>query len=844
MSDEVLAGQTALLQERLEKGESTNEILPEAFATIREAASRILGMRPFDVQLLGGVALHYGAIAEMKTGEGKTLVATLPSYLNALTKKGVHVVTVNEYLANHAVETLRPLYEFLGLSVAVVKESADVAARQLAYNADVTYTTNTELGFDYLRDHMANEPARVVSRGLHYAIVDEVDSILIDEARTPLIISDALSEGKELHVQFAALVQKLDLDTHYEIKVKDKKIYPTEAGITKVEELLGVENLYAADNLELVSYLDAHLRAKEIYLKDRDYIVSEDEILLVDEHTGRVMEGRRISHGIHQAIEAKEGVSVQDENQTVASVTLQNYFKLYEKLAGMSGTAAVASAEFDKTYKLEVVVIPPNRPVARVDHPDRIFSTLEEKYENIVQVVKEKHELGQPVLIGTASVQTSEIVAAALKKARIPHRVLNAKEHGAEAKVIALAGHEKAVTVATNMAGRGTDITLGGNPEFLAGEQMARIAHEFDEDPLGYAAEHARVLEALTQRSSEEADRVRELGGLFVLGTERHDSRRIDIQLRGRSGRQGDPGASQFFLSLEDPLLARFPNAFLSLMHASSQGKGGANLASSRVGKIIDNAQSQLEDMHASSRKNMVKYDDVTSTQRRNVYAQRDKVLHGEVEVSVVADLATAIITELFTDTIKAGTTSYTHTELAHLLATEVGLAPEEPTDEQDEKTYSVGEAKTVAIHTLTNRLAGIDAALDENFNSDTKAEVLANTVRTCFLIGIDNRWRRHLAALDALQNGVGLRTYAQKDPVVEFQEEAHVLYVQMLRMVQNDVVRMFLQLRINTGNSAAEALAASEGDDTANVDDNVDTQLAANLEASVEEDSRKTASN
>lgn len=774
MTDEQLREETTLLKQRLKDGETVDDILPEAFATVREASGRILGMRPFDVQVLGAVTLHNGMIAEMKTGEGKTLVATMPAYLNALTSQGVHVVTVNEYLAQHAVDTLKPLYEFLGLTVEVLKESMSVKQRQHAYNADITYTTNTELGFDYLRDHMATDPANLTQRGHHFTIVDEVDSILIDEARTPLIISDADSAGKELHQKFAKIVATLENETDYVVKLKDKKVYPTEEGIAKVEKALDVENLYDASNLELVSFFDAHLRAKEIYIRDRDYIVDEDSILLVDEHTGRIMDGRRISHGIHQAIEAKEGVSVQDENATAASVTLQNYFKLYQKLSGMSGTAAVASGEFDKTYKLAVVVIPPNLPNARVDNPDRIYATLEEKYEAVTKLVQEKHKTGQPVLVGTASVASSEIVSAALKKANIPHMVLNAKAHAAEAKVIAMAGHKGAVTVSTNMAGRGTDITLGGNPEFLATEYMNTIADEFEDDPVGYSAKHKQVLDDLVKKHAAEAEEVRKLGGLCVIGTERHDSRRIDIQLRGRSGRQGDPGESHFFLSLQDPMLARFPNSFLTLLSASSSA---GNLASNRVVKILDNAQSQLEDMHATSRKNMVKYDDVTSTQRRNVYEQRTRILQGELDIVNIRDLGRVIVEEQFD---KNRSTE----EQRHLLAAEVGLTVSNETLN-----------KQTAVEAFNARVEEIEQTIKDTFveNADT---VIKTTVRTCFLTALDRRWRQHIKALDALQNGVGLRGYAQKDPVVEFQEEAHVLYMSLLRAAQNDAVSMFLRVK------------------------------------------------
>jgi preprotein translocase subunit SecA len=607
MSDEELRGMTEEFRKRLADGETLDELMPEAFATVREAAKRVLGQRHFDVQLQGGAALHLGNIAEMKTGEGKTLVSTLPAYLNALEGKGAHVVTVNDYLAKYHAEWMGRVHHFLGLTVGVILPEMTPAERREAYNCDITYATNNELGFDYLRDNMANVLEDCVQRGHNFAVVDEVDSILIDEARTPLIISGPTQDEVEWYGEFAKLVLTLDRDADYEVDEKKRTVSILEPGITKVEKHLGIENLYESANTPLISFQNNSIKAKELFRNDKEYVVMDGEVLIVDEHTGRLLQGRRYNDGLHQAIEAKEGVEVQEEYQTLATITLQNYFRLYTKLSGMTGTAMTEASEFDKIYKLGVVPIPPNRPLVRIDQPDLVYRTEEAKFNAVADDLEERHRAGQPVLVGTTSVEKSELLSGLLKKRGVAHTVLNAKQHANEAKVVAVAGHKGAVTVATNMAGRGTDIMLGGSTEFLADQELRSRGIDPVEDPEEYEAGWSATLEKVSAQVKTEHDDVKALGGLYVLGTERHESRRIDNQLRGRSGRQGDPGESRFYLSLEDDLLRLFNAAFVERVLIALRVPDDVPIENKSVTRSIASAQSQVEAQNFESRKNVLK---------------------------------------------------------------------------------------------------------------------------------------------------------------------------------------------------------------------------------------------
>ncbi|HEX6516590.1 MAG TPA: preprotein translocase subunit SecA, partial [Nocardioidaceae bacterium] len=629
MSDEELRGQTDLFKKRLEEGESLDDLMPEAFATVREAARRVLRQRHFDVQVMGGAALHLGNIAEMKTGEGKTLVATLPTYLNALTGKGVHVVTVNDYLAKYHVEWMGRVYHFLGMTTGVILPEMSPAERRAAYAADITYGTNNEFGFDYLRDNMASSLEDCVQRGHHYAIIDEVDSILIDEARTPLIISGPTQDEVKWYNEFAKVAAGMVKDVDYEVDEKKRTISVLEPGITKVEDYLGIDNLYDSVNTPLISFMNNAIKAKELFRRDKEYVVIEGEVLIVDEHTGRMLHGRRYNEGLHQAIEAKEGVQVREEYQTLATITLQNYFRLYEKLAGMTGTAMTEASEFDKIYKLGVVPIPTNKPLARIDQPDLVYRTEEAKFNAVVEDIAERHQKGQPVLVGTTSVEKSEHLSELMRRRGIPHTVLNAKHHEQEAKIVALAGHKGAVTVATNMAGRGTDIMLGGSVEFLADQELRKQGLDPLENSEEYEAAWPAMVEKIKQQVAAEHDQVKEAGGLYVVGTERHESRRIDNQLRGRSGRQGDPGESRFYLSLEDDLMRLFKSDWVDWVLTTLKVPDDVPIENKRVTGAIASAQAQVEAQNFDSRKNVLKYDDVMNRQRQVIYAERRAVLEG-----------------------------------------------------------------------------------------------------------------------------------------------------------------------------------------------------------------------
>ncbi|MDQ7993709.1 MAG: preprotein translocase subunit SecA, partial [Propionicimonas sp.] len=627
MTDEELQAQTADLRARRENGESLDDLMPEAFATVREASKRVLGKRHFDVQLQGAAALHWGNIAEMKTGEGKTLVAVLASYLNALDGKGVHVVTVNDYLAKFQSEQMGRIHHFLGLSVGAILSQMTPAERRAAYACDITYGTNNEFGFDYLRDNMALSVEDCVQRGHHFAIVDEVDSILVDEARTPLIISGPSEDNSSWYPEFAKLVTTLHRDTHYEVDEKKRTVAVLEPGITAVEDRLGIENLYESVNTPLISYLNNAIKAKELFKRDKDYVILDGEVLIVDEHTGRTLVGRRYNEGLHQALEAKEGVEIRDEYQTLATITLQNYFRMYNKLSGMTGTAKTEESEFQKIYGLGVLPIETNKPMVRADQADLIYRTEDAKFDAVVADVAERHALGQPMLIGTASVAKSEVLSRALKKAGVKHEVLNAKEHEREAAIIALAGRKGAVTVATNMAGRGTDIILGGNAEFLADQVLRSKGIDPVEDPQEYETAWPGTLAEIDAQVADEHDEVVELGGLYVIGSERHESRRIDNQLRGRSGRQGDPGESRFYLSLQDDLMRLFKSDIIDWVLTALKVPDDVPIENSRVTKSVQQAQEQVEAQNFEMRKNVLKYDDVMNRQRHAIYGDRRKVL-------------------------------------------------------------------------------------------------------------------------------------------------------------------------------------------------------------------------
>ena len=795
LSDEELKGQTAKFKQELENGKSLDDIMPEAFATVREASKRTLGLRHFDVQLMGGAALHWGNIAEMKTGEGKTLVATLPSYLNALEGKGVHVVTVNDYLASYQSELMGRIFRFLGMSVGCIITNQKPAERRKQYNADITYGTNNEFGFDYLRDNMAWDKSELVQRGHHYAIVDEVDSILIDEARTPLIISGpAEGDVTRWYRQFARLVPKLTRDEDYEVDEKKKTVGILDPGISKVEDYLGIDNLYEPSNTALIGYLNNAIKAKELFLRDRDYVVTNGEVLIVDEHTGRILPGRRYNEGLHQAIEAKEGVEVKAENQTFATITLQNYFRMYDKLAGMTGTAETEAAEFMGTYKLGVIPIPTNKPMIRKDQDDLIFRTKREKLQAIVKDVAKRHAKGQPVLLGTASVESSEVVSSLLDVAKIPHQVLNAKQHAKEAAVVAVAGRKGAVTVATNMAGRGTDIMLGGNVEFLADAKLKKEGYSPDDTPEEYEKRWPGTLAEVKAQVKDEHDEVAKLGGLYVLGTERHESRRIDNQLRGRSGRQGDPGESRFYLSLEDDLMRLFNTQLVARVMSRGLPEG-LPIESKSVSKGVRNAQKAVESRNFEIRKNVLKYDDVMNKQRKVIYAERQAVLKGE---DIHEDIL-RFIDETVASYIRGANRGSAKPEewdwdglfkaLSEIITVNI---------DEDEAKKAVeglkGEKAADTLRELIVKQAKEEyAQLGEKLND----EALHQLERRVVLAVLDRKWREHLYEMDYLKDGIGLRGMGQRDPLVEYQREGYQMYNQMIEAIKEETIQLLFHVDI-----------------------------------------------
>ncbi len=793
LSDDQLRAKTLEFKERIAQGTSLDALLPEAFAVVREAAKRTLGQRHYDVQIMGGAALHRGNIAEMRTGEGKTLVATLPSYLNALTGKGVHVVTVNDYLAERDSEWMGRIHRFLGLKVGVILNSMTPAERREAYAADITYGTNNEFGFDYLRDNMAWSLEDCVQREHNFAVVDEVDSILIDEARTPLIISGPADKPTKWYVEFANIATKLQRDVHYEVDEKKKTVGVLEDGVTKVEQLLGIENLYEAANTTLIGYLNNSIRAKELFKRDKDYVVMNGELLIVDEHTGRMLSGRRYSEGLHQALEAKERIEIKDENQTLATITLQNYFRLYNRLSGMTGTAMTEASEFHQIYKLGVVPIPTNRPAQRIDQPDLVYKTEAGKFQAVVRDIVERHRKGQPVLVGTVSVEKSEELSHYLKRAGIPHEVLNAKQHEREASIIARAGVKGAVTVATNMAGRGTDIMLGGNPEFMADFELQRKGLSPVDNAAEYEAAWPAEIEKQKSAVKTGHEEVVALGGLYVLGTERHESRRIDNQLRGRSGRQGDPGESRFYLSLQDELMRRFNSAMVERFLTAAGLPEDEPIESKMVSNAIRSAQTQVEAQNFEIRKNVLKYDDVMNRQREVIYAERRMVLEGE-DIGVqtknfVADTLAAYV--------KAATAEGYPEEwdldqlwqaIAHVYP--VSISPAQILEETQ-------GAKGLDPLFLEDRILNDAAEAYEKRESQLGTEVMRELERKVLLSVLDRKWREHLYEMDYLQEGIGLRAMAQRDPLVEYQKEGYDLFAAMMDGIKEELAKMVFNVEV-----------------------------------------------
>ncbi|MCD4525358.1 preprotein translocase subunit SecA [Nocardioides sp. cx-173] len=793
MSDEELRAMTDELKARYEKGESLDDLMPEAFATVREAANRVIGQRHYDVQIMGGAALHLGNIAEMKTGEGKTLVATLPAYLNAISGKGVHVVTVNDYLAKYHAEWMGRIHHFLGLTTGVILPEMRPAERREAYNCDITYGTNNELGFDYLRDNMAGSIEECVQRGHSFAIVDEVDSILIDEARTPLIISGPTQDEVKWYGEFAKIAKTLVRDVDYEVDEKKRTISVLEPGITKVEDHLGIENLYESANTPLISFLNNSIKAKELFRNDKEYVVMQGEVLIVDEHTGRMLSGRRYNDGLHQAIEAKEGVTVREEYQTLATVTLQNYFRLYDKLSGMTGTAMTEASEFDKIYKLGVVQIPTNKPMRRIDQPDLVYRTEEAKYDAVADDIAERHEKGQPILVGTVSVEKSEYLSNLLTKRGIPHTVLNAKVHADEAKIVAMAGHKGAVTVATNMAGRGTDIMLGGSVEFLADQALRDQGLEPAGDTAAeYEAAWPATLERIKEQVALEHDAVRDLGGLYVVGTERHESRRIDNQLRGRSGRQGDPGESRFYLSLEDELMRLFKSEWVDRVLQMLKIPDDVPIENKRVTGAIANAQGQVESQNFESRKNVLKYDDVMDRQRQVIYGERREVLEGaDLEEQIrtfIDDVVTGYVTGSLAEFGEEWDLEQLHTDLSQIWP--VGL------DFAQLEEEAGGRANLDRGELIELLKADAHAAYDAR-EEEMGEEVMRELERRVLLSVLDRKWREHLYEMDYLREGIYLRAYSQRDPLVEYQREGFDMFAAMMDGIKEEAVGFLFNLEV-----------------------------------------------
>ena len=795
LSDFELKSMTNAFKSRLLNGESLDDILPEAFAVVREASKRTLGQRHYDVQIMGGAALHQGNIAEMKTGEGKTLVSTLPAYLNALTGRGVHIVTTNDYLAKRDSEWMGRIHRFLGLSVGVILSDMDPTERKENYNMDITYGTNNEFGFDYLRDNMATELESCVQRGHFFAIIDEVDSILIDEARTPLIISGPADKPTELYKDFSKLVINLQSGVDYEVDLKKQTIGILDSGIDKVEKFLKIDNLYDTINTHFIIYLNNALKAKELFKRDKDYILVNGELLIVDEHTGRVLAGRRYSEGLHQALEAKENVAIKNENQTLATITLQNYFRLYEKLGGMTGTAQTEASEFYQIYKLGVVPIPTNKPMIRLDKEDLFYKSEAGKFNALADDITERHKKGQPVLVGTVSVEKSEILSKVLTKRGVKHEVLNAKQHEREAFIIANAGKVGAVTVATNMAGRGTDIMLGGNAEFMADYEL----HKRGIDPVSNLEDYEREWDGELARQQElvakEHDIVVSLGGLYVLGTERHESRRIDNQLRGRSGRQGDPGESRFYLSLEDDLMLRFNSGLVTKFFSVANFPEDQPIEAKMISNAIKSAQTQIESMNFEMRKNILKYDDVMNSQRTVIYKERNKILENTFENDEAYQfLVSTVKAYIFEMTNKGYPEEWDLVKFRELLSRVY------PTKlDFDKLVYNLGGINHLTYQILEDAIISDLVEAVKIRNSELNEEVARLLDKTILLNVIDEKWRNHLYEMDYLKEGIGLRAMAQRDPLVEYQKEGYMLFNAMIEEIKEEVAYRFFRMKVIT---------------------------------------------
>ena len=814
LSDDSLRAKTAEFKSRYAGGESLDDLLAEAFAVIREAAKRTLGQRHYDVQIMGGAALHRGNIAEMRTGEGKTLVATLPSYLNALAGRGVHVVTVNDYLAERDSEWMGRIHRFLGLSVGVIVNSMTPAERRAAYNSDITYGTNNEFGFDYLRDNMAWSLEDCVQRDHFFAVVDEVDSILIDEARTPLIISGPADKATKWYVEFANIADKLQRNTHYEVDEKKKTVGILEDGVSKVEELLKIENLYEAANTTLIGYLNNSVRAKELFKRDKDYVVMNGELLIVDEHTGRMLAGRRYSDGLHQALEAKERIDIKDENQTLATITLQNYFRLYEKISGMTGTAMTEASEFHQIYRLGVVPIPTNRPMQRLDQADLVYKTELGKFMAVTKDIVERHRKGQPVLVGTVSVEKSEELSALLKKSGIPHEVLNAKHHEREASIIARAGVAGAVTVATNMAGRGTDIMLGGNPEFMADFELHARGLSPVDNPTEYEAAWPDEIAKQKAAVAKGHEDVVAFGGLYVLGTERHESRRIDNQLRGRSGRQGDPGESRFYLSLQDELMRRFNSGLVERFLSAAGLPDDEPIESKMVSNAIRSAQTQVEAQNFEIRKNVLKYDDVMNRPREVIYGERRLVLEGEdISPQVQTFLAETLVAYVNAETTQGFGEDWDLDRLwqALKLVYPISFTP-------DELIAKVGSRAAIDSEYLSAQILEDATVAYEKRQSDLGVEVMRELERKVLLSVLDRKWREHLYEMDYLQEGIGLRAMAQRDPLVEYQREGYELFSAMMDGIKEELASLVFNVQVSVEGDGSEVKAAGISEKPTNV--------------------------
>ena len=807
MTDEELRAETDKFRERVKDGESLDILLPEAFAVVREASKRTLGKRHYDVQIMGGAALHLGNIAEMKTGEGKTLVATLPAYLNALSGKGVHIVTVNDYLAEYQANLMGRVFRFLGMECGVILSSMEPDERRKQYAADITYGTNNEFGFDYLRDNMAWTVEEQVQRGHNFAIIDEVDSILIDEARTPLIISGpAAGEANRWYAEFARIAATmLKRDEDYEVDEKKRTVGILEPGIDKVEDHLGVKNLYESKNTPLIGFLNNAIKAKELFTNNKDYVVIDGEVLIVDEHTGRILPGRRYNDGIHQAIEAKEGVEIKPENQTMATVTLQNYFRMYDKLSGMTGTAETEAAEFMNTYELGVVPIPTNKGVQRIDNPDKVYRDEIAKFKAVVKDIKERHEKGQPILVGTASVENSEYLSRQLAKAGVRHEVLNAKNNEREAAIVAQAGRKGAVTVATNMAGRGTDIMLGGNPEFEAVEKMRELGLDPNTNSEAYEARWPEVLKACEDAAAEEHEEVTKLGGLYVLGTERHESRRIDNQLRGRSGRQGDPGESRFYLSLTDELMRLFNTGMATRLMAAAPEDSA--LDSKIVSRAIATAQANVEGRNAEQRKNVLKYDDVLNRQREAIYKDRGRILHGDDLKEQISGFVDEVLTTIIDARVAEGhAEDWDFDELWDALKQvyPISITVDDLAEDAGDRT------KITRDQIVKEVLADAHLIYDEREKS-VGEESMREIERRVMLSVIGERWPEHLYEMEYLKEGIGLRAMAQRDPLVEYQREGYDMYQSMLGAIREETVTYLFNLDLSKQRTQASAVRLAE---------------------------------